>query len=82
MSSHKIWHVVMYEPLGAKLETYFEFSPKFKEVGWFHFCEKLQGYHIAVAWNFVKGFDGTRVTIGYLTFLVSKNSITITGELP
>ena len=64
------------------LETYLEFRYKFKQVGWFHFYQKVQGHFTPAARAFANNFDGKTVTVGYVTYPFLEKSISIACELP
>ena len=63
--------------------------PKFQEcqeiffrAGWNPFLHLLQGYDEDILLLFVKGFDGKMARVGYLTFMVTEETITVATKLP
>jgi hypothetical protein len=54
----------------------------FKDVGYYRFCEKLQGSHQQVSEAFSLTFDGRKAVIGKDEFLVDETLIAEVTELP
>ena len=46
-----------------------------KNVGWFSFCEKLQGYHSQVTMAFIKNYKDGMVQLKSLKIVVNEESI-------
>ena len=56
-------------------EAYPDIAQGFKDVGWYHLCTSLKGYHKHVALTFSKTFDGDEETIGELVLYVLECTI-------
>ena len=50
-------------------------SQLMKNVGWFSFCEKLQGYHSQVTMDFIKSYKDGMVQLKSLKIMVNEESI-------
>ena len=64
------------------LEAHPEVCQFFKDVGYYRFCEKIQGSHQQVAEAFSLSFDGSKAVIGKEEFLIDETLITEVAELP
>ena len=53
-----------------------------KKVGWFNFCEKLQGYHSQVTRLFIKNYRDEKVQLESLTVRVNEDSIAEAIDIP
>ena len=50
-------------------------SQLMRNVGWFAFCEKLQGYHTQVTMAFIKNYKDGMVQLKSLKIMVNEESI-------
>ena len=64
------------------LEAHLEVCQFFKDVGYYRFCEKIQGSHQQVAEAFALSFDGSKEVIGKEEFHIDETLITKVTELP
>ena len=53
-----------------------------KNVGWFAFCEKLQGYYSQVSMDFIKNYKDEMVQLKSLTLMVNEESIAEAIDVP
>ena len=53
-----------------------------KNVGWFAFCEKLQGYHSQVTMSFIKNYKDEMVQLKSLIVKVNEDSIAQAIDVP
>ena len=64
------------------LEAHLEVCKLFQDVGYYTFCEKIQGSHQQVAEAFSLSFDGSKAVIGKEEFHIDETLITEVTELP
>ena len=64
------------------LEAHPQVCQFFKDVGYYKFCEKIQGSHQHVAKAFSLSFDGSKEIIGKEEFMVDENLIGEVTEIP
>ena len=66
--------------------SYLEAHPEvwilLQEVGYYKFCEKIQGIHQQAAKAFSLSFDGSKVVIGKEEFLIDEALIIEVTKLP
>ena len=53
-----------------------------KKVGWFNFCEKLQGYHSQVTMLFIKNYRDEKAQLESLIVRVNEDSIAEEIDVP
>jgi len=59
-----------------------EVKQAFKQVGYWRFCEKLQGGHMQVAKEFALNFTGLNSKVGVLELPISLEVISTVTEIP
>ena len=64
------------------LEAHLEICQFFKDVGYYKFCEKIQGSHQQVAEAFSLSFDGSKEIIGKEEFLIDETLFAKVTEFP
>lgn len=75
--------IVRAEPVGEKFtEGYPQLKEMLKKTRWLKFIENFDGYHMEITKSFSRAFDGTKVEIGDIKFVVMESYIAEATELP
>ena len=77
-------HLLRTEPSNVKwMQNFPLVLERVKKIGWYDMFEKIEKHHIGVTKAFYQSFDGSRVQVGGLKFIVTKESIShAIGVLP
>ena len=75
--------IVRSEPVGTKyLKGYPQIREMLQQVGWLQFLEKFNGFHKEVTKTFSQSFNGSRVEIGDVKFIITESFIAEAKKLP
>lgn len=75
---HKGGHIVRLEPTGMPLiKSNLGHEDLFRRAGCLRFCQKMDGHHIGMSYQFAMGFDGKTSKVGDLVILTSELDISI-----